>query len=326
MHGERYGPEVAAAVIWAAYTCMRPGEIFAARYSLLEGDEYDLRRQMNSRLGRETEPKHNSTGVIYVPEPAQRAVLDKPPRLHDDLIFHSKRGKQLRQESWHRTWDQVRNAFVSDLPDTHHLRRRLRDDPDDRFDFYELRHFGVSYMLNVLALEPWVARTWCLRRRGARHRDKAEHDQRGNRHGGAQHTGDDSRGRRSSGRSRALPGVRQTPRAAQQPQRTPRFARSSRRVLPRGASCTAAARPSEDLGNRVSHGSGLWMPARVSRRPGDELDELLLGAGETTWAAGPLAKGPGLCHGTAGNGYLIARATIRRARSDHENVCGRRLR
>jgi Lanthionine synthetase C-like protein len=39
--------------------------------------------------------------------------------------------------------------------------------------------------------------------------------------------------------------------------------------------------------------------------PGDELDELLLGAGETTWAAGPLAKGPGLCHGTAGNGYAF---------------------
>ena len=39
--------------------------------------------------------------------------------------------------------------------------------------------------------------------------------------------------------------------------------------------------------------------------PGDDLDELLLAAGETTWAAGPLAKGPGLCHGTAGNGYAF---------------------
>jgi integrase len=91
-----------------------------------------------------------------VPEPAQRAVLEKPRRLHDDLIFRSKRGKQLRQESWHRTWDQVRNAFVSSLASTHHLRQRLDEDPDDRLDFYELRHFGASYMLNVLGLEPWV--------------------------------------------------------------------------------------------------------------------------------------------------------------------------
>jgi len=156
LHGEKFGPEVAAAIVWAAYTCMRPGEIFAARYSHLNGDEYDLQRQMNSRLGKETEPKHNSTGLIYVPEPAQRAVLDKPRRLHDDLIFRTKRGNQFRQESWHRAWDQVRNGFVASLPDTHHLCRRLLVDPEDRLDFYELRHFGASYMLNVLGIEPWV--------------------------------------------------------------------------------------------------------------------------------------------------------------------------
>jgi hypothetical protein len=39
--------------------------------------------------------------------------------------------------------------------------------------------------------------------------------------------------------------------------------------------------------------------------PGQELDALLLAAGEAIWAAGPLAKGPGLCHGTAGNAYAF---------------------
>jgi Lanthionine synthetase C-like protein len=39
--------------------------------------------------------------------------------------------------------------------------------------------------------------------------------------------------------------------------------------------------------------------------PGAELDALLLGAGETTWAAGPLKKGSNLCHGTGGNGYAF---------------------
>jgi hypothetical protein len=39
---------------------------------------------------------------------------------------------------------------------------------------------------------------------------------------------------------------------------------------------------------------------------GDLLDlELALAGGELTWRAGPLAKGPGLCHGTAGNGYAF---------------------
>jgi hypothetical protein len=39
--------------------------------------------------------------------------------------------------------------------------------------------------------------------------------------------------------------------------------------------------------------------------PDDEVDALLLAAAELTWRAGPLAKGAGLCHGTAGNGYAL---------------------
>lgn len=34
-------------------------------------------------------------------------------------------------------------------------------------------------------------------------------------------------------------------------------------------------------------------------------EDLALGAGELTWRAGPLRKGPGLCHGTSGNGYAF---------------------
>jgi hypothetical protein len=36
-----------------------------------------------------------------------------------------------------------------------------------------------------------------------------------------------------------------------------------------------------------------------------DVDELLVMAGNMTWKAGPLAKGPGICHGTAGNGYAF---------------------
>jgi hypothetical protein len=35
------------------------------------------------------------------------------------------------------------------------------------------------------------------------------------------------------------------------------------------------------------------------------LDDLLVEGGELVWHAGPLAKGAGLCHGTAGNGYAM---------------------
>jgi hypothetical protein len=34
-------------------------------------------------------------------------------------------------------------------------------------------------------------------------------------------------------------------------------------------------------------------------------EELMIGGGELTWKAGPLAKGPGFCHGTSGNGYAF---------------------
>jgi hypothetical protein len=36
-----------------------------------------------------------------------------------------------------------------------------------------------------------------------------------------------------------------------------------------------------------------------------DMDSMLSKAGTTVWTAGPLTKGPGLCHGTAGNGYAL---------------------
>jgi hypothetical protein len=44
---------------------------------------------------------------------------------------------------------------------------------------------------------------------------------------------------------------------------------------------------------------------RLADLPDAELDELLIAAGNLVWQAGPLAKGPNLCHGTAGNGYAF---------------------
>jgi hypothetical protein len=43
--------------------------------------------------------------------------------------------------------------------------------------------------------------------------------------------------------------------------------------------------------------------ADFPRERSPEMDTMLIKAGTTVWNAGPLAKGPGLCHGTAGNGY-----------------------
>ncbi|MBW2242737.1 MAG: LanC-like protein [Deltaproteobacteria bacterium] len=53
------------------------------------------------------------------------------------------------------------------------------------------------------------------------------------------------------------------------------------------------------------HGAPGVVTALAKAPPMQELDCLLLRAGEFVWKAGPLRKGPGLCHGTAGNGYAF---------------------
>ena len=42
-----------------------------------------------------------------------------------------------------------------------------------------------------------------------------------------------------------------------------------------------------------------------------DLERLLRAGGELVWRAGPLAKGPGFCHGTAGNGYAFLKLYAR---------------
>ena len=54
------------------------------------------------------------------------------------------------------------------------------------------------------------------------------------------------------------------------------------------------------------HGAPGMVASLAAVAPGDDdFTELLLEGGELAWRAGPLAKGSGLCHGTAGNGQAF---------------------
>jgi Lanthionine synthetase C-like protein len=54
------------------------------------------------------------------------------------------------------------------------------------------------------------------------------------------------------------------------------------------------------------HGAPGIVTSLAELTPDDpEHDRLLRAGGELTWRAGPVTKGPGLCHGTAGNGYAF---------------------
>lgn len=61
------------------------------------------------------------------------------------------------------------------------------------------------------------------------------------------------------------------------------------------------------------HGAPGVVTALAALPPGRSavVDRLLLAAGEAVWRAGPLTKGPGLCHGTAGNGYTFLKLHAR---------------
>jgi hypothetical protein len=69
--------------------------------------------------------------------------------------------------------------------------------------------------------------------------------------------------------------------------------------------------PAHQLRVQWCHGAPGIVCALAGAPARRDLDALLLAAGELTWQAGPLKKGAGLCHGTAGNGYAFLKLYAR---------------
>jgi hypothetical protein len=64
--------------------------------------------------------------------------------------------------------------------------------------------------------------------------------------------------------------------------------------------------PSGPIRVQWCHGAPGMVASLAAFAPDDdEHDRLLRAGGDLVWRAGPLAKGAGLCHGTAGNGYAF---------------------
>jgi hypothetical protein len=71
------------------------------------------------------------------------------------------------------------------------------------------------------------------------------------------------------------------------------------------------AEPDGFIRTQWCHGAPGIVASTAALPREDRLDALLLAGGELTWTAGPVAKGPGLCHGTAGNGYALLKLFTR---------------
>jgi integrase len=109
-----YAEQMRNLLLFAAYTGMRPGELFA-----LEWRDVDLHRNrvhVRRRLywGELDLPKSNMARVIALPPPARDRLLSQPTR-GGELVFRSKTSRRLSQPTLSGYWSQVKAAAGLEL-------------------------------------------------------------------------------------------------------------------------------------------------------------------------------------------------------------------
>ena len=77
-------------------------------------------------------PKNGKRRVVILPPPARDALLDVAPRIDTSWLFVTGRGRQFRKSSLLYYWNPVRAAFGR-----------------PGMDFYELRHFCATHLLEL---------------------------------------------------------------------------------------------------------------------------------------------------------------------------------
>lgn len=143
--GGTYAPELWALVMFAAWTGMRPGEVCALNFAEVDLETDTIRVEWNMRNDGSRGPvKMKERREIVIAPKAREALLSLPRR--DGQVFRSPTDKPLRPNSLRRNWMPVRDSFTAHLPESHWLKRRLLVDPDDKLDFYELRHYCGSIL------------------------------------------------------------------------------------------------------------------------------------------------------------------------------------
>jgi len=116
-------------ILVAAYTGIRPGELFALEVGDVLDGKLVISKAVQSATRTVGPPKNGKTRVVVLPEVAQVAIEERP-RLHETLLFPSPRGRQMYQPTWHWIWNPIRN--VAGRPGMH---------------FYELRHWMATHLL-----------------------------------------------------------------------------------------------------------------------------------------------------------------------------------
>ncbi len=130
VHGD-YGPTMAAIILFAAHTGLRPGELFALEHADLGGDTITVRHAADSRTRTVGAPKNGRARTIVYPQAAREAVKHVA-RLHPELVFATPQGRPFWASSFHYVWHPVRCAAGR-----------------PRMAFHEFRHFCATRLLEL---------------------------------------------------------------------------------------------------------------------------------------------------------------------------------
>ena len=130
VHSE-FGAVFRAMVLFAAYVGLRPGEMFALERSDVGREEVAIRRNLDG-TGTIKLPKNGQERIVVLPPPAREALADVPARLDVPWLFVTPRGRRFSKSSLHYYWNPIRAAFGR-----------------PGMDFYELRHFCATHLLEL---------------------------------------------------------------------------------------------------------------------------------------------------------------------------------
>lgn len=138
VHGE-WGPTFRAWILWTAWLGLRPSEGAGSQWEFFDQDAelYDVQFQWHGKLRKLLAPKHDSTGLVHVFDPAAQAAASVQRR--GSFMFPGKEGQPMDGATIHNNFKPVKH--IAGLPDA---------TPG------ALRHFLASYMLNELGLPPYT--------------------------------------------------------------------------------------------------------------------------------------------------------------------------
>jgi integrase len=129
-----YAQMMRALLLFATYTLMRPGELFALEWSDIDFPAMRIKKTRRLLHGTLDTPKTGSK-LIGLPQPALDAIKSLPR--DSDLVFTSKTGAQLSAKTLSLYWREVQRAAGV------------------RFEFYHAtKHYGVHWMWTKLGLSP----------------------------------------------------------------------------------------------------------------------------------------------------------------------------